>query len=123
MTWLARRHDPALTGVGARHSPEQLKTIVQQGAGRMPSFASLPDEETAALIDYVLTGRDKAIGASAAPAGGLVDRVKTFVKLLLGRPTASAPNRPTAETTRFTGYKQFLDPEGFPAIEPHTRPP
>jgi quinoprotein glucose dehydrogenase len=109
---------PALIGLRERRTPERVKTIVQQGIGRMPSFSNLSDEETAALIEYVLSGQDKEIGASASTPTGFLDRARTLVNQLLGRPTRPASAAGAPPRYRFTGYKKFLDPQGFPAIQP-----
>jgi quinoprotein glucose dehydrogenase len=58
----------------------------------MPGFPNLSDEEVDALVDYMKTGRSRAI----TPAG----------------------SSPIALRYRFTGYKKFLDPDGYPAIAP-----
>jgi quinoprotein glucose dehydrogenase len=109
---------PSLTGLRERHSPERVKTIVRQGVGRMPGFANLADEETIGLTEYLLSGQDKEIGAPAAEQRGLITRVKDFIKYLLGRDTSSAATTAKPPKYRFTGYKKFLDPQGYPAVTP-----
>ena len=83
---------PSLTGVGARRSQNEVATIVRQGAGRMPGFPGLAVPELSALLEFLRTGES-------------VDR-------------GSAPASPLALKYRFTGYKKFLDPDGYPAIAP-----
>jgi len=111
---------PSLTGIRERRTAERVKTIVRQGIGRMPGFSDLPDEEAGALIEYLLSGLDKEIGASAATAKtGFVERAKDFAKYLLGRRDRPAnTNGQPPPKYRFTGYKKFLDPDGYPAVTP-----
>jgi glucose dehydrogenase len=83
---------PSLIGVGARRPQNEVATIVRQGAGRMPGFPGLAPPELSALVEYLRTGES-------------VDR-------------GDAPASPLALKYRFTGYKKFLDPDGYPAIAP-----
>jgi quinoprotein glucose dehydrogenase len=82
---------PSLVDVGQRRSRQELATIIRQGGARMPGFAYLQRASVDALVEYLITGEDRA--APAAPSAML-------------------------ETYRFTGYKKFLDPEGYPAVAP-----
>lgn len=86
---------PALTNLTL--PAERLTTVIRQGVGRMPAFANLPDASVAALVAYL---RD-------TPGHG---------------DTAAAPPRPATPPSpsgyRFTGYRKFLDPDGYPATAP-----
>jgi len=81
---------PALLGVGARMSEAQIRDRIHDGKGRMPGFPKLQGKELAALLRY-LGVSDKAT-ASLAQANEL--------------------------RYRFTGYRKFLDQDGYPAISP-----
>jgi quinoprotein glucose dehydrogenase len=85
---------PALLNLTA--SAEQLTTVIRQGVGRMPAFPSLPPESVRALVAYLRDTPGHGDGPAAAPA------------------TPAAPSG----RLRFTGYKKFLDPEGYPATAP-----
>ncbi len=111
---------PALLGLTNRASASQLTTTIRAGAGRMPSFQDLTAQELAALDDYLLTGRDRDVAASQRPTDdGFISTAKAAMKKLLGfdsvRPMGSAD---TTMKFRFTGYKKFLDIDGYPAIAP-----
>lgn len=85
---------PALTNLAT--SADQLATVIRQGVGRMPGFPNLAPDAVRALVGYL---RDNP-GHGEAPA------------------TTPAPAaRPTGRL-RFTGYKKFLDPDGYPATAP-----
>ena len=83
---------PSLVGIAARRSQNEISAVIRQGAGRMPGFPGLAPVELSALLEYLRTGES-------------VDR-------------GNAPASPLALKYRFTGYKKFLDPDGYPAIAP-----
>jgi quinoprotein glucose dehydrogenase len=82
---------PSLVGAARRRPGAELFGIIRKGQGRMPGFPTLSEDEVDALVDYLKTGRSRAV-----------------------TPGESA----TALKYRFTGYKKFLDPDGYPAIAP-----
>jgi quinoprotein glucose dehydrogenase len=83
---------PALTGIANRMGPKEITATITQGKGRMPAFTSLTQDQLFAVIEYVMSGESKELQSSAAT--------------------------PAEMKYRFTGYKKFLDPEGYPAIAP-----
>ncbi|MFL6449794.1 MAG: PQQ-binding-like beta-propeller repeat protein [Bryobacteraceae bacterium] len=83
---------PSLIEIGRRRTEAEITSIVRQGAGRMPGFPTLKEQEISALLDFLVKGEDKELSS-----GGSTARVARY---------------------RFTGYKKFLDPDGYPAIAP-----
>ena len=83
---------PALTGIANRMGPKEIASTVTEGKGRMPGFTSLTEDQLSAVVDYVMSGESKELQSSGAAPPDL--------------------------KYRFTGYKKFLDPEGYPAIAP-----
>ncbi|MEQ9437530.1 MAG: PQQ-binding-like beta-propeller repeat protein [Cyclobacteriaceae bacterium] len=83
---------PALTQVSKRLKPEQGLTLLQQGKGQMPSFAHLPEEEREAIIEYVWQYDPAKVTDDTAVSGPV-----RYVH---------------------TGWNQFLDEDGYPAIAP-----
>ncbi len=83
---------PSLVGVENRLSSAQIAATIKNGKGRMPGFPNLTDDQTSALISYITSGTNKELAGSAA----------------------SQVDMPY----RFTGYKKFLDLEGYPAVAP-----
>lgn len=81
---------PMLIGVGNRLSAAQAARIIQRGKGAMPAAPEVQGKELAALLRYL----------------GVHDRV------------SSPANASGADRYTFTGYRKFLDPEGYPAIAP-----
>ena len=70
---------------------QQMTEVIHGGRGRMPAFAAIQGDGLTALLAFVRSGEDKEL---AAPA---------------------TTNRPAY---RFTGYRKFLDPDGYPAVAP-----
>jgi quinoprotein glucose dehydrogenase len=83
---------PSLQGVGNRLSPVQIAATIKNGQGRMTSFPNLQEDQLSALIDFLTTGASSEL-PSSEPA-------------------------PPGMQYHFTGYRRFLDPEGYPAIAP-----
>ena len=81
---------PSLVDIGQRRSRAEIAAIIREGAGRMPGFASLGAETIRGLADYLLTGKEM----EAAQAD------------------------PNCLKYRNDGYNMFLDPDGYPAIQP-----
>jgi glucose dehydrogenase len=80
---------PMLMGVGSRMTAAQITALIHDGKGRMPPMTDLHGPELDALLRY--------LGIGAAPP-------------------APATNEPPEYV--FTGYRKFLDPDGYPAIAP-----
>jgi len=85
---------PSLAGIAARRSPQEMTAVVRKGAGRMPGFPNLSVDGVAAIVEYMRSG-----GSSSAAHGEEETRTPT-------------------SRYRFTGYKKFLDPDGYPATAP-----
>lgn len=83
---------PSLVDVERRLGAEEITAVIQYGSGRMPSFTDLDDSDIAALLDYLRT------------PGAAVKEISTA--------SSSSP------AYTFTGYRKFLDPDGYPAIAP-----
>jgi quinoprotein glucose dehydrogenase len=83
---------PALMGVGDRLSASEFAAAIRNGKGRMPGFPNLADDQVSALLGFLTSGENKEL-SSGEPA-------------------------PESMKYRFTGYHKFLDPEGYPAVQP-----
>ena len=88
---------PALLGVRARLSADQLRQVIERGRGFMPAFANLPENDKQAVIAY-LRG-DPAPVASATGA-------------------ATVPVRGVHAPYEFAGYERWRDSSGLPVIKP-----
>jgi quinoprotein glucose dehydrogenase len=83
---------PSLQGVGTRMSQKEITTIIREGRGRMPAFTNLSDSYMTALVHFLVGIEDK-------------------------KELVSTGDAPPAKY-RFSGYGKFLDPDGYPAVEP-----
>jgi len=86
---------PSLANIGDRYSEPEIRAITREGRGRMPAFAQLSKPEMRALVHFLLTGDDTAVEARA-----------------------SAGPWPFGLKYTSDGYNKFLDPDGYPAVEP-----
>ena len=91
---------PSLLGVATRKTREQMMLVTKQGAGRMPAFDVLPDAQRSAILDYVVNGPQVSASRPDEPNGA--------------RPASSSSTPPFA----FSGFRRYLDAEGYPAIKP-----
>ena len=89
---------PALLGIGSRMTKQQILEIIQKGKGRMPAFKAVPDQEQAALLVYL-----KVSTAATTPSPSI---------------DTTASNADGEMRYQFTGYRKFLDQDGYPAISP-----
>ncbi|MGA2136050.1 MAG: PQQ-binding-like beta-propeller repeat protein [Bryobacteraceae bacterium] len=85
---------PALVGIAKKRTPEQIGAIIRQGSGRMPAFAGLPSDALSAIVIYLTSGEDVKV--------------------------AEVKSGPWPIEQKYThdGYNKFLDPDGYPAVEP-----
>ncbi len=81
---------PSLRELNGRISEEQFAERVSKGGGRMPAFPHMQKEALNALKAFLYKGVD-------LPAG-------------------EADRSPANQEYRFTGYRRWLDPDGYPAI-------
>ncbi len=91
---------PSLLGVRARLPDVEILANIHNGKGRMPALPRLTSSETVAILRFLGPPM-----TSAAPS----DKAEL----------ASSPNNTSQlPRYRFTGYRKFLDPEGYPAVVP-----
>ena len=86
---------PALTGLAGRYRAAELAHLVRSGKGRMPGFAHIGEPAIKAIVDYLLTGKNRAAGTGAGAGRGPFELKYTH-----------------------DGYNKFLDPDGYPAVDP-----
>ena len=83
---------PMLLGVGQRLTVAQTVTLVHDGKGKMPAQPAIQGAELDALLRFL--GHDLSAKPAFTMGGGPDSKY------------------------RFTGYRKFLDPDGYPAISP-----
>jgi quinoprotein glucose dehydrogenase len=85
---------PSLVDISKKMSEDEVFAMIRQGGGRMPSFARLPQEDIAAITAFVVRGESVAVKAKQQ----------------------SDPQ--IDQKYAIDGYNKFLDPDGYPAVEP-----
>jgi quinoprotein glucose dehydrogenase len=83
---------PSLVGIANRRYDGEVMEVIRKGVGRMAGFPTLTAAEVDALMEFLKTGEDREAGRG--------------------------PASPLREMFRFTGYRKFLDADGYPAIAP-----
>ena len=83
---------PMLIGLGARMSADQTTQLIHIGKGRMPPLPDLKGQELESLLRY--------LGVNA------------------GAETSEPAEATGPRDYVFTGYRKFLDPDGYPAFQP-----
>jgi glucose dehydrogenase len=81
---------PMLVGVAGRLNKSQIVDVIQNGKNQMPGMPDVQGADLAALLRYL----------------GFAE----------GATTAAIYADATEEKYTFTGYRKFLDPDGYPAI-------
>ena len=89
---------PSLVGLANKFSEIDTVAVIAAGGGRMPAFRQLPFQAVAAIAQYVRTGVDNKVSAATGDA-----MHSTF---------------PIDQKFTTDGYNRFLDPDGYPAVEP-----
>ncbi|MDR3713834.1 MAG: PQQ-binding-like beta-propeller repeat protein [Puia sp.] len=99
---------PNLLNIGARRSATEINAIVKTGAGRMPSFAYLSDDDRNALVGFLLNTEDKKKTAKIASEHS--NDMDTAVKK-----KGEFPYEP-----RYISkvWRKFTDQDGYNAVKP-----
>ncbi len=85
---------PSLVKIGEKLKPVEMTALIRAGSGRMPGFHDLPQQAVQAIVRYLTSSEDSAVSVAAS--------------------------RPSIYDQKYTadGYNKFLDPDGYPAVEP-----
>jgi quinoprotein glucose dehydrogenase len=112
---------PALIGVDKRLSDASITDLIHNGKQRMPSFPGVTGERLAAILAFLKTDPDamntaQGDHAQQVSAAGSTRTASAAASSKSEMESSEAP----AVTPRyqFTGYRKFLDPDGYPAIVP-----
>ncbi|MBI3280183.1 MAG: PQQ-binding-like beta-propeller repeat protein [Acidobacteria bacterium] len=84
---------PSLAGIRDKHEDGEITRVIREGSGRMPGFAHLQPAGLRAVMRYIAFGEDEAVAGTPGPS-------------------------PIDQKYGIDGYNKFLDPEGYPPIEP-----
>jgi glucose dehydrogenase len=85
---------PTLVGIGSRLNAAQVSHAILSGKDKMPQIPDVAGKDLEALLRFLRVGAETASAPVASPAEG---EEGPYI---------------------FTGYRKFLDPEGYPAFNP-----
>ena len=110
---------PSLLDIQKRLSDTQITEVVHNGKGRMPAFANVQAAHLAALLDYLKSGRSEDssnvnLDAKYGDREGVVT-AQPSARQKVQSTLAPPEGEPKYQ---FTGYRRFLDPDGYPAVAP-----
>ena len=91
---------PALAGLGARFTMDEVRSQIMRGTGFMPSFGFLNEAEVSALVGFLF---GETMEAAATPDSEDAARMS---ESFAGSPYGH------------TGYNRFFDQDGYPAVKP-----
>ena len=83
---------PSLVAIADKLTRGEISQFIRYGGGRMPAFANLPSRTVQALVSYLVSGENEEVEV----------------------PDPS----PMDLKYKHDGYNKFLDPDGYPAVEP-----
>jgi quinoprotein glucose dehydrogenase len=83
---------PTLVNLSKHMTRDEITEVISKGRGRMPAYAHLNERTVEAIVEYLVSGADVAGGEQKFSP---IDLKYTH-----------------------DGYNKFLDPDGYPAIEP-----
>jgi quinoprotein glucose dehydrogenase len=86
---------PTLRNLESAYTEEKLIALMKSGVGRMPAFKRLSEPALKGIAKFVLTGQDATL-----------DHRSEFDSL------------PDSLKYSHDGYNKFLDPDGYPAVQP-----
>lgn len=84
---------PSLVDLAEKMDREDVVSLIRKGSGRMPGFSYLPDREIQAVTAYLLDGENSEFETREVESP--IDLKYTI-----------------------DGYNKFLDPAGYPAVQP-----
>jgi quinoprotein glucose dehydrogenase len=93
---------PTLLGVGARKTATEIRQVIDNGRGFMPSFAILREAERNAVSAYIRDLPDPS--SRDASSADTAHR--------------ASPSTVTPSRYQFLGYERWRDTNGYPAIKP-----
>ena len=98
---------PVLVGVRLRLTDAQILRIIHNGKGRMPAFHGFDKGQASALLRFL-----------GAPLTLQLETVKSSGSSSKHEAESGVRASNGALPYRFTGYRKFVDQDGYPAVKP-----
>jgi len=96
---------PSLIHIDKRMTTQQIVDKIHAGGGRMPPFPNVTGSDLVALLEYLKNGPHAPSPAKTAEQAE-------------SESTPAPGSGQSGGGYMFTGYRKFLDPDGYPAITP-----
>lgn len=110
---------PSLIHVDKRLTDASITSLIHDGKARMPSFPGITGEKLDAILAFLKTDPDEmhAEQSDSAQKMSAESSARTVNTPQSSKIEMGSSEAPTARY-QFTGYRKFLDPDGYPAIVP-----
>jgi quinoprotein glucose dehydrogenase len=99
---------PSLVNIGSKRSADHIGKLISTGAGKMPSFPYIKDNDKKALVDFLLNREAKPDPRKPAPEHSLP----------WGPPPVQQGNFPYLPKYVSKVWKRFTDKDGYDATKP-----
>lgn len=96
---------PTLNGIGKRLTSARIAATIHEGKGRMPPFP-IEGRQLSDLLNYLETPSDAALEEAASEQQATSPAASAF---------DTPPKQKTPAQYTMTGYRRFIDPDGYPA--------
>jgi quinoprotein glucose dehydrogenase len=104
---------PSLVALESKYSEEHIRQIIDNGMNMMPSFRIIPEDEKKSLIAFLMNMEEKELGGSQKMGEASQHREQNEV-----RETSTRRSILDEIPYAMTGYRRFLDKDGYPGITP-----
>lgn len=110
---------PSLIGVDKRLSDTSITSLIHSGKARMPSFPGVTGEKLTAILAFLKTDPDAMnTGQSSSAQKASAESSARTANATPSSKSEMGSGEDSAVRYHFTGYRKFLDPDGYPAIVP-----
>jgi quinoprotein glucose dehydrogenase len=102
---------PSLLDITSRLTLEQITQVIRDGRGRMPALPNIQGDKLSTLLEYLRTEKDPVLMNNKVSEEQRVTTDKESG-------TQTTAGIPSGTQYTLTGYRRFLDPDGYPAVAP-----
>ena len=111
---------PSLVDIDKRLTDASITSLIHDGRARMPSFPGITGEKLDAILAFLKT--DPIVARTGqgnrAQKMSAESSARTTTDATLSSKSEMGDAEASTARYQFTGYRKFLDPDGYPAIVP-----
>jgi quinoprotein glucose dehydrogenase len=93
--------NPPLIDINEKSSKDEVLNVIVNGGGRMPAFPNITEEEKNAIVAHLFEEKTESNGSGHQETEGVEENSESNGRFI-----------------NLTAYREFRDPNGYPAIEP-----